>query len=217
MLVSGRISDVVGRKPVLLGALIALIVGLGIFLIADSIEMLLLARTIHGAAVGSIVVAAAAALLDLRPHHGVRSGQLSGVSFNIGMTVAIVGSSLLAQYVAAPAAHPVCGGRGGVRRRRRRRAGLEGNPRRPHRWAHPYQQTCGAAGDPGRLLVRGAGRDGVLVGARACCCRCIRRWPPQQTHMHNLVFGGGGGRRDGVLRGAWRSWWPLDCRPGARR
>lgn len=91
VLVSGRISDVVGRKPVLIAALIALMVGLGVFLIADSMALLLLARAIHGAAVGSIVVAGAAALLDLRPHHGVRTGQLSGVSFNIGMTVAILG------------------------------------------------------------------------------------------------------------------------------
>ncbi len=106
VLVSGRISDVVGRKPVLVGALIALLVGLGVFLIADNMALLLLARTIHGAAVGSIVVAGAAALLDLRPHHGVRSGQLSGVSFNIGMTIAIVGSALLAQYAPHPLRTP---------------------------------------------------------------------------------------------------------------
>lgn len=106
VLVSGRISDVVGRKPVLLGALAALLIGLGVFLIADSMAMLLLARTIHGAAVGSIVVAGAAALLDLRPDRGVRSGQLSGASFNIGMTVAIIGSALLAQYAPHPLRTP---------------------------------------------------------------------------------------------------------------
>ena len=106
VLVSGKISDVVGRKPVLIGALVALLVGLGVFLIADNMAMLLLARTIHGAAVGSIVVAGAAALLDLRPDHGVRTGQLSGVSFNIGMTVAIIGSALLAQYAPHPLRTP---------------------------------------------------------------------------------------------------------------
>lgn len=106
VLVSGKISDVVGRKPVLVGALIALLVGLGVFLVADSIGMLLLARTIHGAAVGSIVVAGAAALLDPRPDHGVRAGQLSGVAFNIGMTVAILGSALLAQYAPHPLRTP---------------------------------------------------------------------------------------------------------------
>lgn len=106
VLVSGRISDVVGRKPVLIAALVALLVGLGVFLVADNMAMLLLARTIHGAAVGSIVVAGAAALLDLRPDRGVRTGQLSGVSFNIGMTVAIIGSALLAQYAPHPLRTP---------------------------------------------------------------------------------------------------------------
>jgi MFS family permease len=106
VLVSGRVSDVIGRKPVLLGALVAMIVGLGVFLIADNMAMLMLARIIHGAAVGSIVVAGAAALLDMRPDHGVRSGQLSGISFNIGMTVAIVGSSVLAQYAPHPMRTP---------------------------------------------------------------------------------------------------------------
>lgn len=106
VLVSGKISDVVGRKPVLIGALVALLIGLGVFLIADNMAMLLLARAIHGAAVGSIVVAGAAALLDLRPDRGVRTGQLSGVSFNIGMTVAIIGSALLAQYAPHPLRTP---------------------------------------------------------------------------------------------------------------
>lgn len=106
VLISGRVSDVVGRKPVLVGALIAMIVGLGVFLVADNMALLLLARTIHGAAVGSIVVVTAAALLDLRPHHGVRAGQLSGVAFNIGMTVAIIGSAVLAQYAPHPLRTP---------------------------------------------------------------------------------------------------------------
>ncbi|WP_454793348.1 MFS transporter [Mycolicibacterium lutetiense] len=106
VLVSGRISDVIGRKPVLVGALIAMLIGLGVFLVADNMALLLLARTIHGAAIGSIVVVAAAALLDLRPHRGVRSGQLSGVAFNIGMTVAIIGSAVLAQYAPHPLRTP---------------------------------------------------------------------------------------------------------------
>lgn len=106
VLVAGRISDIVGRKPVLLGALVAIIVGLGVFLVADSMAMLLLARAIHGAAVGSIVVAAAAALLDLRPHHGIRAGQHSGVSFNIGLTIAVVGAAVLAQYAPHPMRTP---------------------------------------------------------------------------------------------------------------
>ncbi|MCM6774098.1 MFS transporter [Nocardia sp. CDC159] len=106
VLVSGRISDVVGRKPVLLGAFATMVLGLVVFLLADNVAMLLLARALHGMAVGATVVAGAAALLDLRPGRGARSGQLSGVAFNVGMAVAILGSALLAQYVPHPLRTP---------------------------------------------------------------------------------------------------------------
>ncbi|MEV6768307.1 MFS transporter [Nocardia sp. NPDC051030] len=106
VLVSGRISDVVGRKPVLLGAFGIMIAGLVVFLLADNVAMLLLARALHGLAVGATVVAGAAALLDLRPKHGARTGQLSGVAFNVGMAVAILGSALLAQYAPHPLRTP---------------------------------------------------------------------------------------------------------------
>ncbi|MFI5718398.1 MFS transporter [Nocardia sp. NPDC051750] len=106
VLVSGRISDVVGRKPVLLGAFATMIAGLVVFVLADTVAMLVLARALHGLAVGATVVAGAAALLDLRPHRGARSGQLSGVAFNAGMAVAIMGSALLAQYAPNPLRTP---------------------------------------------------------------------------------------------------------------
>lgn len=106
ILVVGKVSDVVGRKPVLLVAGVGLIVGLIIFMTAQDVTMLLVARAIHGLSVGSIVVASAAALLDLRPGHGARSGQLTGVMFNVGMAVAISGSAVLAQYVSNPLLTP---------------------------------------------------------------------------------------------------------------
>lgn len=102
VLVSGTISDAVGRKPVLLVATATLVIGLAVFLLATNVWMLLAARALHGAAVGSIVVAGAAALMDLRPDHGRRTGQLSGAAFNVGITVAILASSLLAQYAPHP-------------------------------------------------------------------------------------------------------------------
>ncbi|MFC8532082.1 MFS transporter [Nocardia sp. NPDC057227] len=106
VLVTGRISDVLGRKPVLLGAFGTMIAGLVVFVAADSVPMLVLARALHGMAVGATVVAGAAALLDLRPHRGARSGQLSGVAFNVGMAVTILGSALLAQYAPYPLRTP---------------------------------------------------------------------------------------------------------------
>lgn len=102
VLVSGTISDVIGRKPVLVGATVTILVGMVLFLLADNVWMLLAARALHGAAVGSIVVAGAAALLDLRPHDGRRTGRLSGGFFNVGITLTVLCTSLLAEYAPFP-------------------------------------------------------------------------------------------------------------------
>ncbi|MFC4126659.1 MFS transporter [Nocardia rhizosphaerae] len=106
VLVAGRVSDVMGRKPVIVGAFATMILGLLVFLLADSVPMLLLARALHGAAVGATVVAGAAALLDLRPDRGARSGQLTGVAFNVGIGMAVLGTAVLAQYAPSPLRTP---------------------------------------------------------------------------------------------------------------
>ncbi len=189
VLVSGRISDVVGRKPVLLGALLAMIVGLGVFLIADDMALLLVARAIHGAAVGSIVVAGAAALLDLRPHHGVRSGQLSGVAFNIGMTVAIVGSSVLAQYAPHPLRTPyaavavVCAIVGiGLVALRETHTERSNGPIRIARPAVP-REIRGDFWFAALGVMASWSVLGVLLSLYPSLAA-------QQTGMHNMVFGG---------------------------
>jgi MFS family permease len=189
VLVSGRISDVIGRKPVLLGALLAMIVGLGVFLIADNMALLMVARAIHGAAVGSIVVAGAAALLDLRPDHGVRSGQLSGISFNIGMTVAIVGSALLAQYAPHPMRTPyavvavICAvvGVGIIALREPHSARTRG----PIRIAKPAvpREIRGDFWFAALGVMASWSVLGVLLSLYPSLAA-------QQTNVHNLVFGG---------------------------
>jgi MFS family permease len=189
VLVSGRISDVVGRKPVLLGALVAMIVGLGVFLVADNMALLLVARAIHGAAVGSIVVAGAAALLDLRPDHGLRSGQLSGVSFNVGMTVAIMGSALLAQYAPHPMRTPyavvavICAvvGVGIIALREPHTARTRG-PIRITKPAVPRE----IRGDFW-FAALGVMASWSVLGVMLSLYPSLAA---EQTHMHNLVFGG---------------------------
>jgi MFS family permease len=149
----------------------------------------MVARAIHGAAVGSIVVAGAAALLDLRPEHGVRSGQLSGVSFNIGMTVAIVGSALLAQYAPHPMRTPyavvavICAvvGVGVVALREPHTARTRG-PIRIARPAVPRE----IRGDFW-FAALGAMASWSVLGVLLSLYPSLAA---QQTHVHNLVFGG---------------------------
>jgi MFS family permease len=106
VLVAGVVSDRVGRKPPLLAALVAMAVGLVVFMTAHGVIALVIARALHGVAVGTAVVVASAALLDLRPEHGARTGQLTGITFNVGMAVTILGAALLAQYAPDPLVTP---------------------------------------------------------------------------------------------------------------
>lgn len=166
-----------------------MIVGLVVFLIADDMALLFVARAIHGAAVGSIVVAGAAALLDLRPHHGVRSGQLSGVAFNIGMTVAIVGSSVLAQYAPHPLRPPyaavavVCAIVGiGLVALRETHTERSSGPIRIARPAVP-REIRGDFWFAALGVMASWSVLGVLLS--------LYPWlAAQQTGMHNMVFGG---------------------------
>ncbi|MFM9377114.1 MFS transporter [Gordonia sp. VNK21] len=103
---AGPISDAIGRKPVLITGLILILIGLGIFLIATQTWQLLLARLVHGTAIGAIIVVAGAALLDVRPHDGARNGQVSGAALNLGIALTVLGSASAAQWASAPLRMP---------------------------------------------------------------------------------------------------------------
>lgn len=106
VLVAGVVSDRYGRKPLLVAAMVAMIAGLGLFMTAGDVTALVIGRALHGAAVGTTVVVGSAALLDLRPEHGARTGHLTGIMFNIGMAVTILSASLLAQFGPDPLVTP---------------------------------------------------------------------------------------------------------------
>ena len=106
LLVVGRLSDSIGRKPVLLTAQVMLLAGLGLFVAARSPGWLIAARALHGAAIGSIAATAGAALLDLRPAHGAVIGRLTGIVLTFGMTAGVVGSALLGQLAPDPLVTP---------------------------------------------------------------------------------------------------------------
>ncbi|GAC58716.1 putative major facilitator superfamily transporter [Gordonia hirsuta DSM 44140 = NBRC 16056] len=102
----GPISDAVGRKPVLLTALGMMLVGLVVFLVATQVWELLIARFIHGAAIGATIVVSGAALLDVRPHDGDRNGAISGASLNLGIALTVLGAAFAADFSSSPLRMP---------------------------------------------------------------------------------------------------------------
>jgi len=78
LLLAGRVSDQVGRRPVLLAALGALIGSLVLFMAASATAWLFAARAVQGLATGAALSTASAALLDLHPRRDVRPARLPG-------------------------------------------------------------------------------------------------------------------------------------------
>lgn len=107
LLLLGRLSDELGRRPVLLAALGGLIASTALFLVAQSVAWLLVARLLQGVATGAALAAAAAALIDFHPdgddeHAGFVNGLVSG----IGMACGVLTSSLLVELAPAPRVLP---------------------------------------------------------------------------------------------------------------
>jgi predicted MFS family arabinose efflux permease len=107
LLLAGRLSDEIGRRPVLLTALATLMATSVLFALADSTVWLFVARGIQGLATGLALGAASASLLDLHPRRDPASvGLTNGVVSAGGMGLGIGISALLVQLAPAPRVLP---------------------------------------------------------------------------------------------------------------
>src|SRR3954469_3373746 len=107
LILAGRISDQVGRRPVLLMALGTLLVTTVLYMVADSVAWLFVARGLQGLATGAAVSAASAALLDLHPRRDAAgAGLANGVASASGIGLGALVSSCLVQLGAAPRVLP---------------------------------------------------------------------------------------------------------------
>jgi MFS family permease len=101
--VAGRLSDHIGRRPVLLIALPVNIVAVAAFLVADATAWLLVARAIQGLSVGLATAALSAALLDTEPEARPGLGAVVSSSAPLaGLAVGALGAAVLVQVAPAP-------------------------------------------------------------------------------------------------------------------
>ena len=107
LLLTGRVSDEVGRRPVLLVALGVLMISTVLFMVADSVAWLFAARGIQGLATGAALGAASATLLDLHPRRDPAGvGLTTAVASPTGAGLGVLVSSSLVQLGSAPLVLP---------------------------------------------------------------------------------------------------------------
>ncbi|MFG2356486.1 MFS transporter [Streptomyces sp. NPDC048521] len=99
LLVLGKISDHVGRRPVLLMALIGQALAMVVFVTADGVDALLAARVLQGLSTGAAVGALGAGMLDIDPRRG---GFLNSFAPAMGTASGALVSGLIVQYLPAP-------------------------------------------------------------------------------------------------------------------
>src|SRR4051812_48756351 len=107
LVLAGRLSDEVGRRPVLLVALGTLLVTSLLYMVADSVVWLFVARGLQGLATGLALAAASAALLDLHPRRDPASvGLANGVASAGGIGLGMLVSATAVQLLPAPRVVP---------------------------------------------------------------------------------------------------------------
>jgi predicted MFS family arabinose efflux permease len=93
LLTAGSLSDHVGRRPVLVGALVVQLTSIVMFLLAPGIGWVIAARIVQGIATGAATSAFTAALVELAPPNRRRLATILG---SVGMTGGLAVGALLA-------------------------------------------------------------------------------------------------------------------------
>ena len=102
LLVVGALSDHIGRRPVVVAALLLQAVGMVLFLLADSTGWLLAARAVQGLSMGALTGSLGAALLDFQRSDRPLGALVNSASPGPGLSIGAVGAGLLVDLVADP-------------------------------------------------------------------------------------------------------------------
>ena len=103
LLVAGSLSDHIGRRPVLTGALLLQTAAIVTFLLADGIGWIIVARIIQGLATGAASGALTAAVTESAPPQRRRLGALiSGAAPLAGLALGALATGLVVQFTGHP-------------------------------------------------------------------------------------------------------------------
>lgn len=103
LLVLGALSDHIGRRPVIVGALVAEALAMVVFLSAHGLTALYAARGIQGLATGAATSALSAALLELQPPGRAATASLvNSCAPSFGLALGAMATSVLVQYGPSP-------------------------------------------------------------------------------------------------------------------
>ena len=102
LLTSGRLSDHIGRRPVVLAALVVEIAGMVAFIAASDVSLLFIGRILTGLATGAALGTISAWLLDLQPPESSLGSLMGGVAALLGLGAGAVLSGILVEFAPDP-------------------------------------------------------------------------------------------------------------------
>lgn len=103
LLLTGSLSDVVGRRPVILIALAIEVVSMLMFVFASGVGWLFAARTVQGVATGVATSALAASFVDLQPSaRPTLASLVNSATPILGLALGAFASAVLVQYAPDP-------------------------------------------------------------------------------------------------------------------
>ena len=103
LLIAGSLSDHIGRRPVLIGALALQVVAMLVFLFAPDIGWIIGARSIQGVATGAAMSTFTAALVELAPEKQKKLGATIGSTAPVGgIAIGAFLTCLAVQFVPQP-------------------------------------------------------------------------------------------------------------------
>lgn len=94
-----RLSDYIGRRPMILAALLTNAVALVLFILAQSAEALIVARIVQGVATGVASTTLGAVILDTDPRNG---SIYNSVTAFVGLTAGVLLAGVLLAYAPLP-------------------------------------------------------------------------------------------------------------------